>query len=132
MSPLRLTALIYAVILAGAAALNYVPGVVDSNGQAFGIFELDLFDDALHAASALWALIAAALGTRASRTFLLLFGALYLADGLLGLATGAGYLDFGIFTHGRLDLPLGFRILANLPHLGLGGAALAAGLAFRR
>lgn len=121
-------ALGYFVVLLGAASLNYIPGVTDVNGVAFGIFALDTFDDALHAASAAWALIAALVSSRAARTFLILFGALYLGDGLLGLATGSGYLDFGIFTYGIQDLGLVFKILANLPHIALGGIALASGL----
>jgi len=132
MSLHRITAFVYFLILLGAAALNYIPGVTDENGVAFGVFALDIFDDALHAASALWALIAAILSPRAARSFLVIFGALYLGDGALGLATGSGYLDFGIFNNGVLDLPFGFKILANLPHIGLGGVALAIGLMGRR
>ena len=124
----RTTAFVYFVILAVVAALNYIPGVTDADGVAFGIFALDIFDDALHAASALWALIAALLSTRAARSFLLIFGALYLGDGALGLATGSGYLDFGIFNNGVLDLPFSFKIMANLPHIGLGLVALLIGL----
>ena len=120
----RTTAFIYFVVLALVSALNYIPGVTDENGVAFGIFALDIFDDALHAASALWALIAAVLSARAARMFLLIFGALYLGDGALGLLTGSGYLDFGIFNNGVLDLPFSFKIMANLPHIGLGMIAL--------
>ena len=116
------------VVLLGAASLNYIPGVTDADGVAFGVFALDIFDDALHLASAIWALIAGLLSTRAARQFLLIFGALYLGDGVLGLVTGSGYLDFGIFNYGVQDLPFGFKILANLPHIGLGGIALASGL----
>ena len=118
----------YFVVLSLVAALNYIPGVTDENGTAFGIFALDIYDDALHAASALWALGAALVSARASRLYLLLFGAFYLADGLLGLVAGSGYLDLGIFTWGVQSLPLGFKILANGPHLALGGFALAVGL----
>lgn len=118
----------YFVVLCLVAALNYIPGVTDENGTAFGIFALDIYDDALHAASALWALAAALVSARASRLYLQLFGALYLADGILGLVTGSGYLDLGIFTWGVQSLPLGFKILANGPHLALGGFALAMGL----
>jgi hypothetical protein len=124
----RTTTFIYFVVLALVAALNYIPGVTDENGVAFGIFALDIFDDALHAASALWALVAALMSARAARMFLLIFGALYLGDGTLGLITGSGYLDFGIFTNGVLDLPFGFKIMANLPHIGLGLIALGVGL----
>ena len=118
----------YFVVLSIVAGLNYIPGVTDENGTAFGIFALDIYDDALHAASALWALGAALISARAARLYLLLFGALYLADGLLGLATGSGYLDLGIFTWGVQSLPIGFKLLANGPHLALGGIALAMGL----
>lgn len=132
MSLHRTTAFIYFVILALVAALNYIPGVTDEDGVAFGIFALDIFDDALHAASALWALIAALMSARAARLFLLIFGALYLGDGALGLATGSGYLDFGIFNNGVLDLPFSFKIMANLPHIGLGLVALVIGLIGKR
>ncbi|MGI9389573.1 MAG: hypothetical protein ACR2O1_05890 [Boseongicola sp.] len=118
----------YFGVLLFAAALNYIPGVTDAEGVAFGIFALDIFDDALHAASAIWALVAALLSARAAKLFLLIFGALYLGDGLLGLATGSGYLDFGIFNYGVQDLPFSFKILANTPHIGLGGIALLSGL----
>jgi hypothetical protein len=118
----------YFIALSLAAALNYIPGVTDENGLTFGIFALDIYDDALHAASALWALGAALVSARASRLFLILFGALYLADGLMGLATGSGYLDLGIFTWGVQNLPFGFKVMANTPHIALGGFALIMGL----
>ena len=111
-----------------AAALNYIPGINDADGRAFGIFALDIFDDALHVASASWALVAALVSARAARMFLLIFGALYLGDGVLGLITGSGYLDFGIFNYGVQDFSLYFKILNNLPHIGLGGIAVLSGL----
>jgi hypothetical protein len=117
----------YFLVLSGVAALNYIPGVTDAYGVAFGIFALDIYDDLLHLGSALWAGIAAIAGVRASRIFLTGFGALYLADGALGLATGSGYLDLGICFYGVQDLDFGFKILANAPHVGLGGFALLMG-----
>lgn len=124
----RKLALVYAVLLFGAAALNYIPGLTDAQGRVFGIFALDIFDDLLHLASGLWALAAGLVSTRAARSFLRIFGALYLLDGLLGLWTGSGFLDLGIVNYGVLDLPFGFKILASGPHILLGGVALAAGL----
>ncbi|MDX1786163.1 MAG: hypothetical protein R3210_08535 [Roseovarius sp.] len=80
-------------------------------------------------ASALWALAAALISHRAARTFLILFGALYLGDGVFGFFTGYGYLDFGIFTNPAAGMSWTvLRFLANLPHLLLGGFALWAGL----
>jgi hypothetical protein len=120
------------VVLLAAASLNYIPGLTDSEGRAFGVFALDIFDDALHVASALWAGFAAATSSRASRIFLRYFGLLYLTDGLLGLAAGSGYLDLGIIHHGVIDLPLTFRILANLPHIAGGGFAIFSSFRFAR
>ena len=129
MSLVRKIAFGYAVALAFAALLNYVPGLTDSQGRAFGVFALDIYDDLLHLASAIWALVAGAMSTRAAVLFLRLFGALYLLDGLMGLLFGSGYLDLGILIYGVQALPLTFKILANLPHVGLGGFALFAGFA---
>src|SRR5687767_15763826 len=86
MGSLRKIAFVYMVVLLAAASLNYIPGLTDAEGRAFGIFALDIYDDALHVASALWAGIAAMTSNRASRIFLFCFGLLYLTDGLLGLA----------------------------------------------
>ena len=123
----------YFVALMIAASINYIPGLTDETGLAFGIFALDLYDDALHVASALWALVAGLLSHRASRMFLLLFGAAYLGDGVFGFFTGYGFLDMGIFTNASLGMDVSLpRVLANLPHLALGGVALWAGLKLGR
>ncbi|MDH6268737.1 hypothetical protein M2360_004155 [Rhizobium sp. SG_E_25_P2] len=132
MNRLRLTSLCYFLILLAVALLNYLPFIPTPDGRVFGIFALDIYDDALHLASALWAGGAALAGARASKFFLRSFGILYFADGALGLATGSGYLDLGILHYGVQDLPLTFKILANLPHLTLGGAAIATSIAFAR
>ncbi len=132
MTTLRWISLGYMVALLFAAALNYIPGLTDSEGRAFGIFALDIFDDLLHVASALWAGIAAFVSHRASRLFLLYFGILYLLDGAMGLATGSGYLDLGIINYGILDLPFMFKIFANLPHIALGGVAIISSFLFQK
>lgn len=118
----------YFVALMIAASLNYIPGLTDENGLAFGIFALDIYDDSLHVASALWALSAGVISHRAARSFMTFFGLAYLGDGIFGIFTGYGYLDLGIFTNAMagLDFSLG-RILANVPHLFLGGLAVWAG-----
>ncbi|HTO10163.1 MAG TPA: hypothetical protein VMQ51_01230 [Candidatus Binatia bacterium] len=127
MNRLRMLAVVYAVLFAGVASLNYVPGLTDAQGRTFGLFELDVFDDALHAASGLWAALAAWRSFRATRIFFCVFGPLYCLDGLLGLATGSGYLDLGIVVNGVLALPLVTKILMNLPHIAIGGFAAFAG-----
>jgi len=132
MTTLRWISIGYMIALLFAAALNYIPGLTDSEGRAFGIFALDIFDDLLHVASATWAGIAAFISHRASRAFLFYFGVLYLLDGAMGLVTGSGYLDLGIINYGILDLPFSFKVLANLPHIGLGGVAILSSYFFQR
>jgi hypothetical protein len=132
MNLIRWIAVVYAGALAFAAALNYIPGLTDSAGRSFGIFELDIYDDLLHLASAAWAAGAAYVSTRASAIYFKVFGTLYLLDGLLGLVTGSGYLDLGIILYGVQQLPFSFKILANLPHIALGGFAAYTGFVLSR
>ncbi len=133
MNTIRKICVFYFVALMVAASLNYIPGLTDENGLAFGIFELDIFDDALHVVSAFWALASGIISSRAARSFLLLFGAAYLGDGVFGFFTGYGYLDLGIFTNESLGMSMTMpRVFANLPHLALGGFALWAGLRLDR
>ena len=128
MTNLQKLSLGYFVALMIAASLNYIPCLTDEDGLAFGIFALDIYDDALHVASALWALVAVLMSHRAAQTFLILFGLAYLGDGVFGFFTGYGYLDLGIFTNASAGVDMSLsRVLANLPHLALGGIAVWAG-----
>jgi hypothetical protein len=122
----------YAVILGIVTLLNYIPGLTDAQGRAFGIFALDIYDDALHFASAAWAAVSAYLSRSAAVAFLKIFGTLYFLDGLMGLALGSGFLDLGIITYGVQKMPLGFKVLANLPHLALGAFGMLAGFYLSR
>ncbi|MCG6903281.1 MAG: hypothetical protein LJE68_11430, partial [Rhodobacter sp.] len=77
----------------------------------------------------LWALFAGLRSHQAAKIFLIIFGALYLGDGVFGYFTGYGYLDFGIFNNANEGLSFTlFRFLANAPHVALGGFALFSGL----
>lgn len=124
MEILRRTSAVYAVILGLVTLLNYIPGLTDAEGRAFGIFALDIYDDLLHLASALWAATAAWMSRAAAQFFLRWFGGLYLADGLLGFLTGSGFLDLGIFIYGVQSFPWIIKVFANLPHILLGSVAV--------
>lgn len=123
----RTCAWVYCVLFVAVTAAGYVPAFLDSEGALFGLFSLQLHDDALHLGSALWAAIAAWRSAGAARMYFRIFGPVYFLDGVLGLLTGSGYLDAGIVLRGPIDLPLMTRIFANLPHITIGGAAVVLG-----
>ena len=122
MDIIRLCAWGYAALLGFVILTGYIPAFIDANDMIFGLFRRTWYADGLHLVSALWAATAALTSRRASELFFQLFGVFYFADGVLGLLTGSGYLDFGI-----RDLPLMTRVFANAPHLGLGGVAILIG-----
>ena len=127
----RLAALVLAAALLFAAATDYIPAFIDAEGRVFGLFHLDIYKDALHVASGLWAVVAAALSRRAAVSFLRIFGTLYLLDGIMGTITGSGYLDLSILTQGVLAIPASIKFLSSLPHLALGCFGVITGWAFR-
>jgi hypothetical protein len=127
MNIIRLCAWAYVALFCVVVATGYVPAFIDQNNMILGLFRRTWYADGLHLASAVWAAAAAATSTRASATFFRIFGPLYFLDGVLGLVTGSGYLDFGIFINGVLSLPLKTRVLANVPHLLIGGVAIVVG-----
>jgi hypothetical protein len=122
----------YAALFVGVTALGYMPMLHDQHGYLLGLFKLEWWDDALHLGSGLWAAIAAYKSFSATRRYFRIFGPLYLLDGLVGLTTGMGYLDLGIFLHGPADVPLATRIGANVPHIVIGGVATIIGYVLAR
>ncbi|HEX8625364.1 MAG TPA: DUF4383 domain-containing protein [Allosphingosinicella sp.] len=122
----------YFALFLVVVAVGYVPPFEDSQGNLFGLFKLDLYDDSLHLASGIWAGVAAWLSRRAAVNYFRLFGPLYFLDGVFGLFTGSGYLDGGIFLYGPLDMALETRFFANLPHLLIGGIAIFVGYVLAR
>jgi hypothetical protein len=132
MDIIRLCAWGFAAALAVVVAVGYVPAFIDQNNMILGLFKRTWYADGLHLVSAAWAAIAAMSSRSASESFFKIFGPLYFLDGVMGLVTGSGYLDFGIFINGWLNLPLATRIFANLPHLFLGGVASFVGYVLTR
>lgn len=132
MTLIQKLALTYAVLFFAVVGIGYVPAFNDENGYLFGLFSLQWWDDALHGFSGVWALAAAFISHRASVLYFKLFGAVYLFDGVLGLLTGSGCLDGGIFFYGFQDIEFMTRLFANLPHLVIGGAAVLIGYGLTR
>jgi len=122
----RIAALLLAAALLFAAATDYIPAFIDSEGRVFGLFHLDIYKDALHVASGLWA-IASALSRRSAIFFLRVFGTLYFLDGVMGVFTGSGYLDLSIFIDGIRDVSPIVKFLSSVPHLVLGAFGIAVG-----
>jgi Domain of unknown function (DUF4383) len=116
----RLATAALAAALLFAALTDYVPQFRDESGKVFGLFALDIYKDALHVASGVWAAVAAMTSRRASEAFLRIFGTLYLADGVMGVFTGSGFLDLSIVTEGVRNVSTTIKILSSLPHLLLG------------
>jgi hypothetical protein len=123
----RLAALLLALALLFAATTDYIPAFADQNGKVFGLFKLDVYKDALHVASGLWAATAALTSRRAAILFLRIFGALYFLDGVMGIFTGSGYLDLSILTQGVLNNSPLVKFLSSIPHLALGLFGIFAG-----
>jgi hypothetical protein len=116
----RAAAAFLALALLFAALTDYVPQFRDAGGKVFGLFALDVYKDALHVASGLWAAAAALISRRAARAFLQIFGLLYFADGVMGVFTGSGFLDLSIVTEGVRHVPAIIKVLSSVPHLILG------------
>ena len=127
--------LAYAAMFFGVVAIGYIPAFNDANGNLFGLFSLQWYDDLLHAFSGLWVLAAVFVSHRATVLFFKIFGSIYLFDGVLGLVTGSGCLDAGIFIDGFrsfTDVEFPTRFFANLPHLLIGGGAVYIGFVLSR
>jgi len=122
----RIAALLLAAALLFAAATDYIPAFIDTEGRVFGLFHLDIYKDALHIASGLWAM-AAALSRRSALFFLRVFGTLYFLDGVMGTFTGSGYLDLSIFIDGIRNVSPLVKFLSSVPHLALGAFGIIVG-----
>jgi hypothetical protein len=130
MSLIQKLAIAYALLFFAVVAIGYIPAFNDANGNLFGLFSLQWYDDLLHAFSGVWALAAALISHRQAVFYFKLFGSVYLFDGVLGLITGSGCLDAGIFINGFRsfdDIEFPTRFFANAPHLAIGGFAVFVG-----
>ena len=126
-----LAAALLGAALLFAAATDYIPAFIDTEGRVFGLFHLDIYKDALHLASAAWAIAAAAISRQASIFFLKVFGTLYFLDGVMGVFTGSGYLDLSIFIDGVRSTSTFVKVASSVPHLALGAFGIVTGFSAR-
>lgn len=132
LNKIQLLAWAYAAMFIFVVALGYLPGLTNAAGQLFGLFRIELIDDALHLGSGIWAGLAGWSSTRASIFYFKTFGVIYGLDGLIGFLLGQGFLDGGIFIYGPLPLDWGIKFAANLPHILIGGTAVVIGFVLSR
>ena len=86
-----------------------------------GLFEVNTLHNIIHLASGAIALVAVSMGYSAARTYLVVFGIVYLAVAILGFL-GVELLTSLVTTNGA----------DNVLHLAIGGVCILAGLSARR
>jgi hypothetical protein len=123
---------VYCAMFVAIAALAYIPGLTYADGNLFGLFKLDLYDNLLHLGSGIWAGLAAWHSFRWSQFYFRLFGLIYGLDGVIGLLFGQAYLDGGIFRYGITELDWLTKFLTNIPHILIGGIAVYIGFVLSR
>ncbi len=95
----------FAVLFLGVYALDYVPGIMDSNGLMFGLFHMSKLIDLGHLGAGTLALLGALISARAARVYFWILGIWY-------------SIDVITYFFGHLgSLPLVKNILVNMPHI---------------
>ncbi len=126
-------ALFFATLFFVVWITTHVPQFNDARGYNFGLFKIDPIDDIVHLLTALLGFFAAWYSARASRWFLVVFGALYALDALTGMLTQLGLLDLSLIHNSLLGETLmhpDFSIvnwLVNAPHIVISAIMIAIG-----
>jgi hypothetical protein len=95
----------FAILFLGVYSLDYVPGVMDSNGLMFGLFHMSRLIDLGHLCAGTLALIGALISEKTARFYFWLLGVWYT-------------IDVVTYFFGHLQtLPLIRNVLVNLPHI---------------
>ena len=95
----------FALLFLFVYSLDYVPGIMDSNGKMFGLFSMTTFVDVGHLGLGLLALISGFAGPRVSRVYFWFLGFFYAADVIV----------YAI-RHLQLISPV-TNLLVNMPHI---------------
>jgi hypothetical protein len=108
---------VFGVILLAIGLLGFVPGIT-SSGHLLGIFHVDTIHNFIHIGSGLAALAAGFSGFKASRTYFIVFGVVYLIIAALGFVYGDRDI-LGLIANNMAD---------NLLHVAIAGSSLVLGL----
>lgn len=95
----------FALLFLFVYSLDYVPGIMDSNGKMFGLFSMTTFVDIGHLGLGLLALISGFVGPRTSRVYFWFLGFFYAADVIIY-----------VIRHLHLISPV-TNLLVNMPHM---------------
>jgi hypothetical protein len=95
----------FAALFLGVYLLDYVPGIMDSNGLMFGLFHMTRIVDLGHLAAGALGVIGALTSARGARVYFYVLGTWYLIDVVVYFVT---HLN---------QVPLKTNILVNLPHI---------------
>ena len=95
----------FALLFLFVYSLDYVPGIMDSNGKMFGLFSMTTFVDIGHLGLGLLALISGFVGPRTSRGYFWFLGFFYAAD----------VINY-VIRHLHLISPV-TNLLVNTPHM---------------
>ena len=101
----------FAVLFLGVYALDYVPGIMDTQGLMFGLFHMTRIVDLGHLAAGALAVMGALTSARVARIYFWVLGVWYSID-------VAAYF----ITHLQ-SIPVTRNLLVNLPHILILGAA---------
>jgi hypothetical protein len=101
----------FALLFLAVYSLDYVPGIMDTNGKMFGLFSMTTFVDLGHLGLGTLALISGFVGPKAARVYFWFLGFFYAAD----------VITYAI-RHLHLISPL-TNLLVNMPHMVISIAA---------
>jgi hypothetical protein len=102
----------FALLFLAVYSLDYVPGIMDSNGKMFGLFSMTTFVDIGHLGLGTLALISGFVGPRTARVYFWFLGFFYAADVITY-----------VIRHLHLISPVS-NLLVNMPHALVSTAAL--------
>ncbi len=95
----------FALLFLAVYSLDYVPGIMDSNGKMFGLFSMTTFVDIGHLGLGTLALISGFVGPRTARVYFWFLGFFYAADVITY-----------VIRHLHLISPV-TNLLVNMPHM---------------